>query len=150
MATENRIQKALYAIHIAYDRLVEARDEQSTPALQQALAAASIAALALEIHRAEPRAPITWARQNDAPVWVQGGLQADGFKYRYEAKVFDEPSEYGIEGGRISALVVREGRRELACYDRGWGPDGPPAHWRFQQVIASLVKALENLPPSTD
>ena len=48
----------------------------------------------------------------------------------YEAKVYDTPSEYGINGGRISKLELRVGRRfrnrtiargtVVARYDRGW------------------------------
>ena len=146
MATETRIQKALYLIHQAYDQLVEARGEQTTPALQVAIAAVSTAALGLEIHRAEPRQPMTFARLTGDTPWVMGGFEADGFKYRYEAKVYDTPSEYGIGGGRVSFLHVKDGNRDVAWYDRGWGPEGPPSNWRYQQVLASVVKALESIP----
>jgi len=45
--------------------------------------------------------------------------------YRYDAKVYDEPSRLGIDNGRILKLAVYEYRnydhREVIVnYDRGW------------------------------
>lgn len=51
----------------------------------------------------------------------QKGTTAD---YEFEAKVYDEPSEYGIENGRVSKLWVYKvvnGKKQTAFnYDRGW------------------------------
>ncbi|WP_035790413.1 DUF7678 domain-containing protein [Butyrivibrio sp. FC2001] len=36
------------------------------------------------------------------------------------AKVYDEGSEYGINGGRISKLSIKIGGKTTLSYDRGW------------------------------
>ena len=38
----------------------------------------------------------------------------------YWAKVYDEGSEYGIDGGRISKLQIRIDGVTVVNYDRGW------------------------------
>ena len=62
-------------------------------------------------------------------MWKEGviGVPVGDGKYTgiwYQAKVYDMPSEYGIEGGRISKLQLRSGSRRdgeiVASYDRGW------------------------------
>lgn len=63
--------------------------------------------------------------------WYEGVV--DG--YYVHARVFDEPSKFGINDGRISALMVvpRKGDgllHALANYDRGWDGDLPPAKYR--------------------
>lgn len=35
-------------------------------------------------------------------------------------KVFEEPSEYGINQGRISKLTLKNNNKVIANYDRGW------------------------------
>ena len=35
-------------------------------------------------------------------------------------KVYDEPSEYGINEGKISKLTIKIDGVTTACYDRGW------------------------------
>ena len=52
--------------------------------------------------------------------WYSG--YEDG--YEIEAKMFEEPSEFGIDGGRISKLWIR-GNGELLNYDRGWDTPEP-------------------------
>lgn len=63
--------------------------------------------------------------------WYEGSV--DGY-YVY-ARVFDEPSKFGINDGRISALMVvpRKGDglfHALANYDRGWDGDLPSSKYR--------------------
>lgn len=63
-------------------------------------------------------------------MWTKGTLNIDGKEVRYCLKHFDEPSEYGIEQGRISKLELRTRKDEVTdyrfpddiiCnYDRGW------------------------------
>ena len=61
--------------------------------------------------------------------------------YTGNAKVFDEPSDYGINNGRISMLEI-SGKRANYQYDRGtvFGQCS-------SKVIREIVKALEKLPP---
>lgn len=40
-------------------------------------------------------------------------------KYTWKAKIYDEPSQFGINEGRVSKLFVKEGQVEVYCYDRG-------------------------------
>ncbi|MDR2646594.1 MAG: hypothetical protein LBB67_00475 [Oscillospiraceae bacterium] len=58
-------------------------------------------------------------------MWSEGIIARPktGGKYKYWVKHFEEGSQFGIDGGRISKLVIRKvGESEdLVCYDRGWG-----------------------------
>lgn len=50
--------------------------------------------------------------------WVTG--ECDNL-YHYEAKVFLEPSKYGINEGRVSKLIIQDLRgKEVVIYDRCW------------------------------
>lgn len=41
--------------------------------------------------------------------------------YYWQIKVFEKGSEFGIDGGKISKLFIRDSDRNvLANYDRGW------------------------------
>ena len=64
--------------------------------------------------------------------------------YHFEALVFGEPSQYGIDGGQVSKLYLWERQKRkrgetLAVYERGWeiepGEDVRP-------VVAFLVQEL--------
>lgn len=71
------------------------------------------------------------------PVWVSGYYG----NYRYQAKVYDEPSEFGIARGRVSKLSVYDKDREIIHYERGW---------YFGENIISLyqplITELERIP----
>lgn len=55
-------------------------------------------------------------------MWIKGEYEG----YKYSAKVFQEPSEYGIiltdeeNEGKISKLEVRKNGKVICCYDREW------------------------------
>jgi hypothetical protein len=53
-------------------------------------------------------------------MWKEGALKVNSSWFHYWIKVFENPSHFGIDGGRISKLaLVRKG--ETVCnYDRGW------------------------------
>ncbi|MGN0269417.1 MAG: hypothetical protein ACI4CX_01850 [Candidatus Weimeria sp.] len=55
-------------------------------------------------------------------MWNKGELTVNGRIYKYCIKHYDEPSEYGIMGGKISKLEIRTADDNiLTCnYDRGW------------------------------
>lgn len=81
--------------------------------------------------------------ERDAANWVSGSL--DG--YTFEAKVFDEPSIYGIptprfeDGGNVSKLSVRDdGGREVFRFDRGCY-SGMVLH--CAEAAAEILAALE-------
>lgn len=75
-------------------------------------------------------------------MWSEGAIlvpKEDGTKasVRYFVKHFDEPSEWGIEGGRISKLCLKAGDRDIASYDRGW--DVRPESEEAQVAFAILM-----------
>jgi hypothetical protein len=77
-------------------------------------------------------------------------------RYHFEALVFAEPSQYGIDGGQVSKLCLldgprKQGGRELACYERGWelrpedasqalGVDWHETHQAIDQVVAEVSR----------
>lgn len=66
----------------------------------------------------------------------------------FEALVFEEPSEYGIQtprfpkGGNISKLHVQdENRHDIAAYDRGW--DGGFPEDEHEETVNEIIIELE-------
>ena len=61
-------------------------------------------------------------------MWREGtiGIPEDktaGKKYmavHYVVKVYDEPSKFGINNGKISKLQLKQNGEIVANYDRGW------------------------------
>ena len=52
--------------------------------------------------------------------WYEGDIRG----YKIQAKIFDEPSQFGIDNGRISKLWI-SGNGEELNYDRGWDTPEP-------------------------
>ena len=52
-------------------------------------------------------------------------------------KVFEEGSEFGIEGGKISKLMLKRNGTVVANYDRGW--DIKPADPDTQLAVDILL-----------
>lgn len=75
----------------------------------------------------------------------QGYITIDGHTFRWEAKVYEQGSIFGIDNGRISKLWLAEYVgdptssmcKEAACYERGWEhrPDTPQAQAAVKQLI---------------
>lgn len=58
--------------------------------------------------------------------------------YSYEAKVYEEPSKFGINGGRISILDITDSNKKCVCfYDRMWviEPDGDELKEVYEQIL---------------
>lgn len=70
--------------------------------------------------------------------WVEGEI--DGFTFT--AKIFQEPSHYGIQGGRISALELKDdkGEKELN-YSRGW--DIQPKDEKAKAALKKILAAVD-------
>ena len=64
--------------------------------------------------------------------------------YWFEAKVYDEGSEYGINGGRVSKLHVTLDGKDVVAYDRGWCPGGRGRGHR--QALLAILSLLETSP----
>ena len=73
--------------------------------------------------------------------WVRGICGA----YTFCALLFDEPSRFGINGGRVSKLEIRNSEKTItANYDRGW--DVKPKTEEQKAVFQSVLDFLETAP----
>ncbi len=53
-------------------------------------------------------------------MWSEGSIEIKGTEVQYWVKHFDEGSEFGIDGGRISKLECQAEGKRILNYDRGW------------------------------
>ena len=53
-------------------------------------------------------------------MWSKGTLEINGTTVTWSVKHFEEGSEYGIDGGRISKMTIKVGTKDIVNYDRGW------------------------------
>ena len=75
-------------------------------------------------------------------MWREGSIGVPGSEggivsVRYQVKVYDEGSVFGINGGRISKLWLSIDGREVANYDRGW--DVRPTRKEAEIALAILL-----------
>ena len=75
--------------------------------------------------------------------WIDGTVD----DFRFQAKVYDTGSKFGIDNGRVSKLAVwnRQTSADLINYDRGW--DKKPANDEQRALFQELLSYLEGLPP---
>ena len=52
-------------------------------------------------------------------MWTEGSLRVRNSTFHYWVKHYEEPSEYGIKGGRIIKLMLRRNGEIVYNYDRG-------------------------------
>ena len=66
-------------------------------------------------------------------MWIKGTI--DG--YTFYIKQYDEGSEYGISGGRISKLEIWKDGQLFVQYDRGWSKKPSGAHVKavYEQIL---------------
>ena len=53
-------------------------------------------------------------------MWKEGSIKANGEIFHYWIKQYEEASRYGINGGRISKLMLKRDGKIVSNYDRGW------------------------------
>lgn len=53
-------------------------------------------------------------------MWKEGSIKVNGDIFRYWMKQYDKGSEWGIDGGRISKLMLKRDGKIVCNYDRGW------------------------------
>lgn len=53
-------------------------------------------------------------------MWKEGSLKVYNSIFHYWMKVFDAPSPFGIDGGRISELMLKRNGEIVCNYDRSW------------------------------
>lgn len=90
----------------------------------------------------------------DDNAWVSGKVGTG--TYQFFAKVYDEPSEKGIDGGRISKLTIKRGNVDIEDYpedhwsnvivnfDRGW--DIKPQSSVEMEIFHAILDELEKIP----
>ena len=72
--------------------------------------------------------------------WVEGKVG----KYKFQAKLFDNGSIFGIDKGRVSKLSIgNEGELCIVNYDRGW--DKKP-NKNAKPYFDAVMELLENAP----
>jgi len=82
--------------------------------------------------------------------WIDGTING----MRFQARVYNEGSHYGIDEGRVSKLSIWDENIRTACrnffnactvnYDRGW--DIRPQKAAYKKMLAALLEYLESLP----
>ena len=70
-------------------------------------------------------------------MWKEGSLKILGSIFHYWMKQYDEGSQFGIEGGRISKLTLKRNGQIVCNYDRGW--DIKPADPDTQLALELLL-----------
>lgn len=79
--------------------------------------------------------------------WVEGFVG----RFVFEAKMFDEGSDFGINNGRVSKLFVREKLSlhswdaVIISYDRGWDVQPKPNTFA-SEVLDAILELCENAP----
>jgi len=68
-------------------------------------------------------------------LWQRGMIYPGG--YSYHVKVCGQPSQFGIEGGRVSKLTVWCMGRKIINYDRGWDVKPRFFHLKRRAVLMS-------------
>ena len=53
-------------------------------------------------------------------MWKEGSIKANGEIFHYWMKQYEEGSRYGINGGRISKLMLKRNGEIVCNYDREW------------------------------
>ena len=71
--------------------------------------------------------------------WMLGTIEGG---YEWQAKVYEKPSEFGINGGRVSKLLGLGWQPALISYDRGW--DKRPETQDAKVVFETLLNYLES------
>ena len=74
-------------------------------------------------------------------IWLIGSVD----EYPFWTKVCDEPSGFGIDGGRVIKLHIGRKRKsgEIAAYERGWDKYPRGAHKGLAQAV---IRFCESLP----
>ena len=70
-------------------------------------------------------------------MWKEGALTVYDSIFLYWMKVYDAPSEFGINGGKISKLMLKRNGKIVCNYDRGW--DVKPADPDTELAVELLL-----------
>ena len=53
-------------------------------------------------------------------MWKEGALKVYDSIFHYWMKVYEGPSGFGINGGKVSKLMLKRNGKIVCNYDRGW------------------------------
>ena len=70
-------------------------------------------------------------------MWKEGALKVYDSIFHYWMKVYEDPSQYGINGGKVSKLMLKRDGEIVCNYDRGW--DIEPADPDTQLALEILL-----------
>lgn len=70
-------------------------------------------------------------------MWKEGALRVNESTFHYWMKVFEEVSQFGIDGGRVSKLMLKRNNEVVCNYDRGW--DIKPVDSDTELALAILL-----------
>lgn len=70
-------------------------------------------------------------------MWTNGVIKIDKTNVAFSVKHFGEPSEFGIDEGRISKLDLRVKGKIVANYDRGW--EMKPSHVAVEKALQYVL-----------
>ncbi|WP_299671310.1 hypothetical protein [uncultured Roseobacter sp.] len=79
----------------------------------------------------------------DDDLWISGRI-VDMPGYSFDAKQYDEPSRFGIEGGTISKLEIRKDDELVIHYQRGW--DIEPQTAEQKEALHRIRTGLDDGP----
>ena len=71
-------------------------------------------------------------------MWSEGSIKLGSDIFHYWMKQYGAGSQFGIEGGRISKLMLKRNGTIVCSYDRGW--DIEPADENTAAALAILMK----------
>ena len=52
-------------------------------------------------------------------MWKEGSLKVYNSVFHYWMKVYDTGSKFGVDGGKVSKLMLKRDGKVVANYDRG-------------------------------
>lgn len=78
--------------------------------------------------------------QGEGDIWLSGDCNINDHGYHFNAKVYQEPSEFGINGGKVSKLCIGDDEKCILNYDRGWDILDPMI---TPDILEDIVEALE-------
>jgi len=117
----NKLTKEEKSIYDKYVKLVESKQSY-----QELLNDCKDATSKVVIERYNPESPLVCGKYRD---------------YSFIGKVYDSPSDSGIDGGRISKLTIRNIKGDLkADYDRGWSVKPKKKDMEAYQLIKDSLE----------
>jgi len=75
-------------------------------------------------------------------MWKEGSVRVNHSFFHYWVKVYETGSEFGIDGGKVSKLMLKRSGEIVANYDRGW--DIRPVDEDTEYAVQIILKSENN------